>query len=284
MDVLLATNTQVGHTSFLKDNIDGYKFMKLRLLLIIILFASTACSFFGTEEDESAKNWTVDRLYKEAKKSLDAGYYSKAVQYYEFLETRFPFGVYGQQSLLDLAYSYYKTEDFDSATSACDRFVRLYPQNPHVDYAYYLRGLVNFGRGRGLTERFLPLDSSQRDPSGARRAFRDFSELARKYPKSEYIPDAEKRMVYLRNLLAKHEVHVANYYMTRGAYVAGANRARFVVETYPRTPSVPDALVLMAKAYKILELDDLSGDAVRVLELNYPNHPGLREVEGIQVR
>jgi len=258
--------------------------MIIRVLLFILLLSSAGCSFFGTDEDDSARSWTVDRLYNEAKGALDSGYYSKAVKYYEFLETRFPFGVYGQQSLLDLAYAYHKTEDFDAAISACDRFVRLYPQNPHVDYAYYLRGLVNFGRGRGLTERFLPLDTSQRDTSSALMAFRDFSELARKFPDSEYIPDAEKRMVYLRNLLAQHEVHVANYYMTRGAYVAAANRARFVVETYPRTPSVPDALVLMAKAYKVLEMDDLSSDTLRVLELNYPNHPGLNEVEDILVR
>lgn len=258
--------------------------MKIRLLLVLLLLVNAGCSFFGSEEDDSAKNWTVDRLYNEAKGALDSGYYSKAVQYYEFLETRFPFGVYGQQSLLDLAYAYYKTEDFDAAISACDRFVRLYPQNPHVDYAFYLRGLVNFGRGRGLTERFLPLDTSQRDTGSAYRAFRDFSELAKRYPDSEYVPDANKRMVYLRNLLAQHEVHVANYYMTRGAYVAAANRARFVVETYPRTPSVPDALVLMAKAYKVLEMDDLSGDALRVLELNYPNHPGLSEVQEIVIR
>jgi outer membrane protein assembly factor BamD len=268
----------------LRANTDVIKPMKMRIFLLTLLLLNSACSFFGDQEDDSAKNWTVDRLYKEAKSSLDAGYYSKAVQYYEFLETRFPFGVYGQQSLLDLAYSYYKTEDHDAAISACDRFVRLYPQNPHVDYAYYLRGLTNFTRGRGLTERFLPLDSSQRDPSGALMAFRDFSELARKFPDSEYIPDAEKRMVHLRNLLAKHEVHVANYYMIRGAYVAAANRARYVIETYPRTPSVPDALVLMAKAYKVLELDDLSGDAVRVLELNYPQHPGIDEVQEILIR
>ncbi len=258
--------------------------MNIRVLLLTLLVTSAGCSFFGSEEDDSAKNWTVDRLYNEAKGALDSGYYSKAVKYYEFLETRFPFGVYGQQSLLDLAYAYYKTEAHDAAVSACDRFVRLYPQNPHADYAYYLRGLTNFSRGRGLTERFLPLDTSQRDTSGVLMAFRDFSELARKYPDSEYLPDAEKRMVYLRNLLAQHEVHVANYYMTRGAYVAAANRARFVVETYPRTPSVPDALVLMAKAYKVLEMDDLSSDALRVLELNYPNHPGLHEVDDILVR
>jgi len=198
--------------------------------------------------------------------------------------TRFPFGVYGQQSLLDLAYAYYKTEDFESAMSACDRFIRLYPQNPHVDYAYYLKGLVNFNRGRGLTERFLPIDSSQRDQSSAMTSFQSFSELVAKYPQSEYAEDARKRMVFLRNRLAAHEVHVANYYMTRGAYVAAANRARYVVETYPRTPVVPDALVLMAKAYRILGIDNLSNDAIRVLELNYPAHPGVYEVQETTVR
>lgn len=226
----------------------------------------------------------MERLYKEAKEALNSGYYSKAVEYYEFLETRFPFGVYGQQSLLDLAYVYYKTEDYESSISACDRFIRLYPQNPHVDYAYYLRGLVNFNRGKGITERFLPLDLSQRDPSSALRSFQDFSDLIRRYPDSEYVEDAQKRMIYLRNLLASHEVHVANYYMRRGAYVAAANRARYVVENYARTPSVPDALALMAKAYKVLEMDDLSADAIRVLELNYPNHRGIDELRDVVVR
>ena len=110
------------------------------------------CAWFGDKDDNKAKNWTVERLYSEAKGALDSGYYSKAVEYYEFLETRFPFGVYGQQSLLDLAYAYYKTEEFDSSIAACDRFIRLYPQNTHVDYVYFLKGLVNFNRGKGLTE------------------------------------------------------------------------------------------------------------------------------------
>ena len=255
----------------------------MRLLWLFLLFIG-GCAWWGGKEDDAAKNWTVERLYSEAKGALDAGYYSKAVEYYEFLDTRFPFGVYGQQSLLDLAYAYYKTEDFESAMSACDRFIRLYPQNPYVDYAYYLKGLVNFNRGRGLTERFLPIDSSQRDQSSAMTSFRSFSELVEKYPQSEYAEDARKRMVFLRNRLAAHEVHVADYYMERGAYVAAANRARYVVETYPRTPAVPDALVLMAKAYKILEMDTLSNDAVRVLELNYPDHPGVYEVRETRIR
>ena len=256
----------------------------MRYIIVLLVLLLSGCSFFGNKDDNPAKNWTVDRLYKEAKEALNSGYYSKAVEYYEFLETRFPFGVYGQQSLLDLAYVYYKTEDYDASISAADRFIRLYPQNPHIDYAYYLRGLVNFNRGKGITERFLPIDLSQRDPNSAARAFQDFSDLIRRYPESRYVEDAQKRMVYLRNLLASHEVHVANYYMRRGAFVAAVNRARYVVENYSRTPAVPDALALMAKAYKILEMEDLSADAIRVLELNYPNHSGLRDVRDTVVR
>jgi outer membrane protein assembly factor BamD len=251
----------------------------------VLIFAAflAGCSLFGKDEEDETRNWTVERLYAEAKGALEAGYYSKAVEYYEFLETRFPFGVYGQQSLMDLAYAYYKSEDFDSSISACDRFIRLYPQNASVDYIYYLRGLVNFNRGKGLSERFLPLDLSQRDTASALQSFRDFDELVSKFPDSRYTPDAQKRMVYLRNVLAQNEVNVAHYYMRRGAYVAAANRARYVVENYNRTPSVPDALVIMAKAYKVLEMNDLSADALRVLETNFPNHPGIDEVREVTV-
>jgi len=256
----------------------------MRILLFLAFFIICGCSFLAGDEGNEANEWTVDRLYEEAKSALESGYYDRAAQYYEFLETRFPFGVYGQQTLLDLAYVYYKLDRFEEAVSACDRFVRLYPQNPHVDYAFYLRGLVNFNRGRGLTDRFMPIDVSQRDPSAALDAFQDFAELGELFPDSQYLEDAQKRMIYLRNILAEHEVHVASYYMRRGAYVAAANRARYVVEFYERTSSVPDALVLMAKAYKVLEMDDLSADALRVLELNYPGHPGINEVESISIR
>jgi outer membrane protein assembly factor BamD len=254
------------------------------LVAIALALCLAGCGLFGKDERDDARNWTVERLYQEAKGALEAGYYSKAVQYYEFLETRFPFGVWGQQALLDLSYAYYKTEDYDASVSACDRFIRLYPQNPHVDYAYYLKGLANFNRGKGITERFLPIDLSQRDSSSALQAFRDFEELLKRFPDSRYANDATKRMVYLRNILARQEVNVAMYYMRRGAYVAAVNRARYVVENYSRTPSVPDALVLLAKAYRVLEMNELSDDALRVLEYNYPGHPGIRDVRNVVVR
>lgn len=253
------------------------------IITLSMLLLLGGCSFFGDKEDATA-SWSAERLYSEAKGQLDAGNYTTAVEYYEKLESRFPFGVYGQQALLDLAYAYYKTDETDLAISSAERFIKLYPQNDHVDYAYYLKGLANFNRGKGFIERFLPVDSSQRDPSSALVAFNDFSELLRLFPDSLYAEDAEKRMIYLRNLLADHEMEVARYYMRRGAFLAAANRARYVVEKYPRTPSIPDALALMAKAYKVMEMEKLSADALRVLERNYPDHPGLFEVREIVVQ
>lgn len=253
----------------------------MRNLLIIFLLAGLAgCGWFGGDEkDDPTANWGAERLYAEARGALSAGYYDRAVSYYEKLEARYPFGEHGQQALLDLAYAYYKNEDFDAANATADRFIKLYPRNDDgVAYALYLRGLANFNRGKGITQRYLPLDLSQRDPGSNLQAFQDFAELVKRFPDSRYVEDAKLRMTYLRNLLAEHEVEVANYYMRREAYVAAAKRAGYVVENYPRTPSVPEALAIMAKAYKVLEMPALSEDAMRVLETNYPNHPGLNEV------
>ena len=257
--------------------------MKLIHLLIVSLIIS-GCSYFQDKDKDETENWTAERLYSEAKDKLDSGYFEEAVELYEKLETRYPFGRYGQQSLLDLAYAYFKDKEYEQSISACNRFIKLYPQNAKVDYAYYLRGLVNFERGIGLADRFLDVDKTQRSQASSEQAFKDFQELTEKFPDSTYSEDARQRMVYLRNSLAKHELHVANYYLRRGAYLAAANRARIVVEQYERTPVMPEALSLLARSYKILGMNDLSRDALRVLELNYPNYPGIAEVEEIVVK
>lgn len=254
-----------------------------RVIILICILLCAGCSYFEGKEDET-QGWSAERLYAEARGQLDSGNYTKAVEYYEKLEGRFPFGVYGQQALLDLAYAYYKSDETDSCISAANRFIKLYPQNAYVDYAYYLKGLANFDRGKGFVEHYLPIDATQRDPGSALMAFQDFSELARLFPDSQYADDARQRMVFLRNQLADHEVNVANYYMRRGAFVAAVNRANYVLEKYPRTPAIPEALVVMAKAYKVMEMNDLSDDAIRVLEINYPNHPGIYEVREIVVK
>jgi len=257
--------------------------MRAILLLLAVALFTSACSIFPEKEDET-KSWSAERLYNEGKSAMDSGYYTEAVEFYEKLQVRYPFGVYAQQSQLDLAYSYYKTEDWASAIAACDRFIKLNPTNPHVDYAYYLKGLVSYNQGKGLLQKYLPNDPSQRDPGGALHAFQDFTELVKRFPNSQYVPDAQKRMTWLRNILAEHEVNVAKYYMRRKAYVAAANRSRYVVEHYQGAPAMPEALVIMAKAYKVLELPDLSNDALRVLELNFPNNPGIEEVRSIVVK
>ena len=251
-------------------------------IIFLLIFIISGCSHFKDKGDDAAA-WDADRLYTEARGELDSGSFDKAVEYYQKLETRFPFGVHAQQALMDLAFAHYKNEEPDAAIAACNRFIKLYPQNAHVDYTYYLKGLTHFNRGKGMMQRYMPTDESQRDPGAAFSAFQEFSELVKRFPESQYVADSAKRMRYLRNILAKNEVHVANYYMRRGAFVAAVNRGRYVIENYPKTPSVPDALVVMAKAYRVLEMDDLSSDALRVLELNYPNHPGLYEVKEIEV-
>ena len=250
-----------------------------KIILILLYLSLIGCAFFNKDDANSANDWTLERLYSEAKRSMQRANYSRAIELYEFLETRYPFGVYGQQALLDLAYVYYKIGNHEQSISTTDRFIRLYPQNPYVDYAYYLQGLVNFNKNRSVSERIFPTDISQRDITSAYASFQNFSELLERFPDSKYADDASRRMVFLRNILAQNEIHVASYYLRRGTYVAAINRARHVVEYYSRTTSVPDALVIMAKAYRILGLNDLTNDTLRVLKLNYPSHPGVQEIE-----
>lgn len=255
----------------------------LLLLLLSLMFA--ACGLLPDKEgDELPENWPEDKLYFAAKDRLDSGSCNGAIEYYEKLQGRYPFGPYAAQAQLELAYCYYKSEETENAMAAVDRFMKLNPSHTHMDYAFYLRGLINFSAGKGIIERHLPRDASQRDPGASLQAFNDFSELIKRYPDSRYVADSQLRMRYLRNILAQHEVNVANWYMRRGAFVAAANRARYVVENYQQTPAMPEALVLMAKAYKVLELDELSNDALRVLEMNYPNHPGIEEVRRTRVK
>lgn len=237
----------------------------LTLILAIILLSG--CGLLPKEKDKT-KDWNASKFYTEAKEALRDGDYEQAIEYYEKLEARFPFGRYAMQAQLDVAYAYYKYDEPEASIAALDRFIKLHPQNPHVDYAYYMKGIVNFNRSLGFVERFIPTDTSQRDPGAALDAFNDLSELVEKFPASRYSPDARARMIYLRNNLAHYEVHVAKYYLERGAYVAAANRCVYVLERFQRTPAVKGALEIMIQAYDKLGLDKLSADAQRVLAMN----------------
>jgi len=235
--------------------------------IALALLLLSACSLLPEQIDKT-KDWSAQKFYNEASSAMADGNYPQAIEYYEGLESRFPFGQYAVQSQLDVAYAYYKDSNPEAAIAAANRFIKLHPRNPHVDYAYYLKGLVNFNRNLGFVQRFVPTDTSQRDPVTTLISFNDFAELARRFPDSEYSEDARQRMVYLRNNLAMNEIHVARFYMKRGAYLAAANRCVTVIEKYQRTPSVKDALEILTIAYEKMGMNNLSADARRVLADN----------------
>ncbi len=237
------------------------------LTVFLIGIALTGCSMFGKEADET-EGWNASKIYAEAASEMDSGNYKRAIELYEKLEARYPFGRYAMQAQLDVAYANYRAEEPEAALAAADRFIKLYPQNPYVDYAYYLKGIVNYNRSVGFLDKYVPMDVSQRDPGAALDAFSDFSELVKRFPDSKYSADARQRMVYLRNNLAKNEVNVARYYMKRGAYVAAANRANYVIERFQRTSAVEDALETLVAAYEALGEKQLAADAQRVLDVN----------------
>ncbi|MGH8747075.1 MAG: outer membrane protein assembly factor BamD [Burkholderiales bacterium] len=224
----------------------------------------------STERDETA-NWSAQRLYGEAKDSMASKDWGQAIKYFEKLEARYPYGRFAQQAQIEIAYSYWKDGERASGIAAADRFIRLYPNHPDVDYAYYLKGLINFNENTGLLSGLSSPDMSERDPKATREAFATFKELATRYPKSKYTPDAIARMRYLVNSLAAHEVHVARWYMRRGAYVAAANRAQYAVKEYPHAPATEEAMYIMVMAYGALGLNNLCDDAYRVLRVNFPS-------------
>ncbi len=237
------------------------------LALLPFLLLLGGCSFFGEQEDVT-KDWSASKLYAEASAELNSGGYENAIKYYEKLEARYPFGRYAMQAQLDVAYAYYKADKPEEAIAAADRFIKLYPQSPFVDYAYYFKGIVNYNRSVDFLDRFIPTDRSQRDPGSALEAFNDFAEVVKRFPDSKYAPDARQRMLYLRGNLARNEVNIAKFYVKQGAYLAAVDRCNHVIQHYQRTSAVRDALVTMIDAYKKLGKDDLATDAQRVLDLN----------------
>lgn len=240
------------------------------LLAFALLFLSAGCGLLPEEIDET-QGWSANKLYTEAKTMMGEGIYDKAIKYFEKLEARYPYGRYAQQAQLEVAYAYYKQDERVSAIAACDRFIRLHPNHPNVDYAYYLKGLVNFNEDLGLLGHISMQDLTERDPKAAQDSFDAFKTLVEKFPASKYSQDAALRMAYLVNALASHEVHVARYYMKRGAYVAAANRAQAAIKTYPDAPANEEALFVMVKAYDALGMADLRNDAERVMRKNFPN-------------
>jgi outer membrane protein assembly factor BamD len=244
-------------------------------LLVIFSLLTAGCAGTGTDEDPTA-DWTAGEFYRNAEKELKSGDYETAIQHFETLESRFPFGPFAEQAQLESGFAYYKSQEYDSAIAAAERFIKLHPTHANVDYAYYLRGLASFHKKDTAMDALAPQDPAMRDPSSARQSFNFFAELVKRFPKSRYASDAVKRMEYLRNTLAEHEVHVAEYYFKRGAYVAVVNRAKYVVENYPQTPAIAQALSLLTQGYSKLRMDKLAEDAKKVLQKNYPDYKPIK--------
>lgn len=266
--------------------------MSIRRLLCIVcllpaLFLAGGCSslpfFGGGDEAVEVPESSEQELYQSAQRSLRASNYADAIAKLQALEARYPFGRYAEQAQLELIYAYYMGFQPDAARSAADRFIRLHPQHPNVDYAFYLKGLAAYEKDESFFDRFVASDRSARDIGAARDSFADFSQLLARYPGSEYAPDARQRMIYLRNLLAAAEIKVGRYYLSREAYVASANRGRYVVENFPSTPAVPDGLALMVESYLKLNMPEPANDALRVLAENYPNYASLDENYGLVI-
>jgi outer membrane protein assembly factor BamD len=235
----------------------------------------TGCAWLPEVKDETA-NWSVEKMYDEAHGSMVSGNYTRAIKLFDTLEGRFPYGRHAQQAILEGAYSNYRGGETGTAVAACDRFIRTYPNSPNVDYAYYLKGLVNFREDQGLFGYIVEQDLSERDPKLTLESYAAFKELITRFPESRYAPDSIARMRYLTNALAMYEVHVGRYYYNRGAYIAAVNRAATTVTTYPQTPANEQALILMVQGYDKLGMPQLRDDAKRVLVQSFPNSAFLR--------
>ncbi len=220
-----------------------------------------------------------EKLYERASTLLQGGDYRGAVRYYEALEARYPFAEQSRQARLDIIYAYYKAREAESAVDAADQFVRENPTHPRVDYAMYLKGLVYFERSPNFLERWFRTDLTERPPQDVRRSFQAFEAMIQRFPNSEYAHDARQRMIFLRNRLADYEVHIADYYLRREAWVASIARARFCIENYDGAPAVQEALDIMISAYRGLGMDDLAERSQEVYALNYPNAEPTRDAD-----
>jgi outer membrane protein assembly factor BamD len=242
--------------------------------LCVVLLAVSGCK---THREKQAKKVTPEALYKKAHKSLDSYDFNGAIKSYEQLTARFPFTDEARQARLDLIYAYYRAGEGESATDAAETFIRENPTHPRVDYAWYVKGLVDFERTPNAIERLFHADLTKRPPSTARKAFAAFKTVVEQYPKSEYAHDSLQRMIYLRNRLASYEVHVARYYYKRGAYVAAAQRAKGAIEQYDGAPAIQEALQILIECYDKLNLEPLAANARAVYAANYSG--GVRSPE-----
>ncbi len=250
--------------------------MNLKTLFVFFSIALTinSCAYWPdlTKELDPTKGLSSGQIYNEGKSFLNAGDFVNAIKYFEVLESRYPFGIYATQAMLDLAYANYEFERKDEAIVQCNRFIRLYPNHQNVDYAYYLRALSNFEKSANVISRFFGADTSRYDVTILRESFDDFSLIINKFPNSKYVKDSRNRLLYLKNKMASNELYIARYYRKRLAHVAAIERVKYMLENFEGTPSTEEGLVLLIDSYNDLGIFDLAYDSSRVLIKNYPNY------------
>jgi outer membrane protein assembly factor BamD len=244
---------------------------------LLALTVSALLAACGSAPQDEFANISPDKLYADAKDEAADGNYESAIKRLEKVEARASGTLLAQQAQIDLAYAYYKTGEKAQALAKLERFIRLHPTSPALDYAYYLQGLINFNDDLGLFGRLVKQDLSERDQQASRDAYESFKQLSERFPSSKYTPDARLRMNHIVNSLAAGEVHVARYYLRRGAYLAAANRAQQAVKDYRESPAIEEALYIMAQSYDKLGLTPLRDDALRVLKQSFPSSSYLGE-------
>ena len=236
--------------------------------IFMLLLIVSSCS---SNEEMPDERLVEKELYDQAQTRLKNGSFSTAILSLEALESRFPFGRYAEQAQAELIYAYYMNSQFEASQSASERFINLHPRHSHTGYAFYMKGLAAFTDDSGLFSRYFQSDLAKREVVMAQTSFGELSEFISRYPESKYVPHAKQRMIYLRNLLAEHEIYVADFYMKRGAYLAAIGRAKYVIENLPNTPQTPFALSILVEAYEILEYEELRKTSLEILNANYPN-------------
>ena len=236
--------------------------------IFMLLLLVSSCS---SNEEMPDERLVEKELYDQAQTRLKNGSFSTAILSLEALESRFPFGRYAEQAQAELIYAYYMNSQFEASQSAAERFINLHPRHSHTGYAFYMKGLAAFTDDSGLFSRYFQSDLAKREVVMAQTSFSELSEFISRYPESKYVPHAKQRMIYLRNLLAEHEIYVADFYMKRGAYLAAIGRAKYVIENLPNTPQTPFALSILIEAYEILEYEELRKTSLEILNANYPN-------------
>ena len=247
---------------------------KYLLTCLIITCLLSGCSFLDKmlEEEDTTVGLTAAELYGEGKEFLNLEDFNNAIRYFEVLESRFPFGKYSTQAMLDLSYAYYASEQRDKAIIEINRFIRLYPNHPEVSYAYYLRALANFDKDANVLTRFFGYDPSRYDVTTLKESFNDFSIVVNRYPETKYADDSLNRLIYIRNQIARNELYIAEYYSKRSAHVAAIERIKYMLENYGGTPSTEKGLLILVKSYNNLNMRQLAFDSARVLKKNYPEY------------